>query len=251
MNIVYMAKSAWTGLLDTIRSKAGVTGSMTVSQAAEAVESISGGDDGRFDALVDRTISEVSLSTSNIGGYAFAYCSNLSEISCPNTLSIGSSAFYSCKMLKSAIFPAAVSISTGAFYNCSELATVDFPSISSLAMSAFANCSKLSSISFPLVAMIPNSTFQGCWSLATASFPKLSNINAYAFISCTHLISLYLTGSTRVQLANSNAFNSTPIKGYTTSTGGVYGSIFVPASLYDEYVSAYNWTYFSSRFVSV
>lgn len=42
MNIVYMAKSAWTGLLDTIRSKAGVTGSMTVSEAAEAVESITG-----------------------------------------------------------------------------------------------------------------------------------------------------------------------------------------------------------------
>lgn len=42
MNIVYMAKSAWTGLLDAIRSKAGVTGSMTVSQAADAVESITG-----------------------------------------------------------------------------------------------------------------------------------------------------------------------------------------------------------------
>ena len=43
MNIVYMAKSAWTGLLDTIRSKAGITGSMTVSEAADVVENMSVG----------------------------------------------------------------------------------------------------------------------------------------------------------------------------------------------------------------
>ena len=45
-NIVYMARSAWTGLLDTIRSKAGITGSMTVSQAASAVDSIETGGGG-------------------------------------------------------------------------------------------------------------------------------------------------------------------------------------------------------------
>lgn len=52
-NIVYMAKSAWTGLLDTIRSKAGVTGNMTVSQAATAVENIEtgGGGDDNFKLL--------------------------------------------------------------------------------------------------------------------------------------------------------------------------------------------------------
>ena len=48
-----------------------------------------------------------------------------------------------------------------------------------------------------------------------------------------------------------STFTSTPIAGYTTSTGGVYGSIFVPASLYDRYISATNWVTYSSRFVSV
>ena len=48
MNIVYMAKSAWTGLLDTIRSKAGVTGTMTVSQAADAVQNIPTGGGGNI-----------------------------------------------------------------------------------------------------------------------------------------------------------------------------------------------------------
>lgn len=42
-NIVYMAKSAWTGLLDAIRSKASVSGTMTVSEATTAVENIPSG----------------------------------------------------------------------------------------------------------------------------------------------------------------------------------------------------------------
>lgn len=42
-NIVYMARSAWTGLLDAIRSKASVSGTMTVSEATTAVENIPSG----------------------------------------------------------------------------------------------------------------------------------------------------------------------------------------------------------------
>ena len=51
-------------------------------------------------------------------------------------------------------------------------------------------------------------------------------------------------------LARSNAFSSTPIAGYSASTGQV-GSIYVPASLLASYQAATNWTYFSSRFVGV
>jgi hypothetical protein len=46
-----------------------------------------------------------------------------------------------------------------------------------------------------------------------------------------------------------NAFTSTPIAGYTTHTGGVYGSIYVPASLYYNYYSHY--PSFSSRFARI
>ena len=83
-NIVYMAKSAWTGLLDTIRSKASVSGTMTVSEATTAVENIpsGGGGDENFDKLVDRTIIEAFNSTvTTIGKYAFAYCSKLTTVS--------------------------------------------------------------------------------------------------------------------------------------------------------------------------
>jgi hypothetical protein len=64
------------------------------------------------------------------------------------------------------------------------------------------------------------------------------------------LTSLYLTGSSLCTLAHSNAFGSTPIGGYSASTG-TYGNIYVPTSLLTSYQNATNWTYFSSRFVGI
>jgi hypothetical protein len=58
-------------------------------------------------------------------------------------------------------------------------------------------------------------------------------------------------GSSIPSLAYTNAFYSTPIAGYTASTGGVYGSIYVPASMLESYKTANNWSYFSDRFVGV
>ena len=208
-NLVYMAKSAWTGLLDSIRAKAGTAASMTVSEATTAVQNIptGGGGGEEYAELVERTISAASGSMSKIGVNAFAYCSSLTTASFPATTSIGGSAFVNCSSLTTASFPAATSIGTYAFASC--------------------------------------------FSLAIARFPSADFIGIGAFSKCYKLLSLYLTGSTVVRLGNDNAFNSTPISGYTTSTGGVYGSIFVPASLYDSYISAANWSVYSSRFVSV
>ena len=54
-----------------------------------------------------------------------------------------------------------------------------------------------------------------------------------------------------IALQNINAFTSTPISNYTTSTGGVYGSIYVPESLYSSYIASTNWVTYSDRFVSL
>jgi hypothetical protein len=82
------------------------------------------------------------------------------------------------------------------------------------------------------------------------SFPACTYIGSNAFKECYNLTSLYLTNSVVCTLNNSNAFSSTPIDGYSASTG-TYGSIYVPASLLTAYQSATNWTYFSSRFVGI
>ena len=208
-NLVYMAKSAWTGLLDSIRAKAGTAASMTVSEATTAVQNIptGGGGSEEYEQLVMRTISAASGSMSMIGKYAFAHCD----------------------MLTTASFPVATTIGSSAFAYCSSLATA----------------------SFPVVTKVNASAFYACYMLTTASFPAATVIGNYAFRDCYHLTSLYLTGDTMAQLSSVNVFGSTPISNYTASTGGVYGSIFVPASLYDAYISAANWSYYSSRFVSV
>lgn len=101
MNIVYMAKSAWTGLLDTIRSKAGITGSMTVSQAAEAVENIPTGGGGSNIITGDFTTQstegeqEVTIPYNGSGYpvYAVFYCEDKTILTGAN-LCVGAFAFY-------------------------------------------------------------------------------------------------------------------------------------------------------------
>jgi hypothetical protein len=60
-----------------------------------------------------------------------------------------------------------------------------------------------------------------------------------------------LLGSSVATLGNTNVFSSTPISNYTTSTGGVRGSIYVPSSLYNTYITANNWSAYAARFVSM
>ena len=165
-NIVYMARSAWTGLLDTIRSKAGITGNMTVSQAADAVNSITGGDDS-FDRLVDRTISEASGNTATIGSYAFYSCESLQTVSFPLATYIHTSAFYSCIRLTEASFPLVSSIASYAFYNCTNMRTASFPNVTMIDSSAFYSERNLSSIYFPNVEVIGSYAFYRTSSLAS------------------------------------------------------------------------------------
>lgn len=93
--------------------------------------------------------------------------------------------------------------------------------------------------------------FYSCTSLQSVDLPIASYIGENAFCCCYNLLSLYLGSTSVCSLAASSAFFSTPVAGYTTSTGGVYGSIYVPASLYSDYKTATNWTVYSSRFVAI
>ncbi len=205
--------------------------------------------------------------------YAFAYCESLTEANFPSCISVATRAFTSCKKmssvsfplcsrimsyaftylssLSSAYFPACKSTDTGAFTNNINLESISLPSVAFCGSQVFAYCSKLSDIGNIGYQSIGSSMFYSCIALSIASFYRCSIIYSGAFGRCYNLLSLYLTGSSITALSNSNAFSSTPIAGYTTSTGGVYGSIFVPSSLYNSYIAATNWRYFSSRFVSI
>ena len=252
-NIVYMAKSAWTNLLDTIRSKASVSGTMTVSQATTAVENIQtggGGGDLSFDDVALRTIIKPSGSASLVGDYAFACCSMVSMCSFPNAEYIGLSAFCST-ILQSAIFPNVISIHNNAFQYCNRLSYISFSKCVSIGNYGFGSCPALTSVELPSLKDLQMWGFGSCTSLSYVRLDNISNIGNHAFRNCTRLLSVYIMASSVPVLGGSSVFLSTPIGGRTTDTGGVYGSIFVPASLYNQYKTAQYWSAISSRIVSV
>lgn len=119
---------------------------------------------------------------------------------------------------------------------------------------AFAYCNMLTTVSFPACTTIGYYAFSYCTYLETVilnASQTASSIHASVFHRCYNLTSLYLLASTMYKLANINAFSSTPISNYTTSTGGAYGSIFVRESLYASYIASTNWATYSARFVSL
>ena len=126
----------------------------------------------------------------------------------------------------------------------------DFPIVKTVYVSGFMNCRSLVSVSFPQASVLQTYAFGNCSALSVVRLPGISTIMAAVFSGCVNLISLYLMGPYRCVLSASTAFTSTPIGGYS-DVAGRFGSIYVPTSLYNAYITAASWSFFSSRFVSV
>ena len=253
-----------TGIADAIRGKTGGTDVISVSNMAGKIAEIEAGYGGDIDALIDRSITEISsISATSIGGYAFGECSALTTVNFPVATSIGLYAFrgcsalttvnfpvatsiglyafYNCSALTTVNFPVATSIGLYAFYNCSALTTVNFPVATSIEAYAFYNCSALTTVDFPVAKYIEDSAFKDCGALTTVNFPVATSIEAYAFYNCTKLKSLLLRGNNVCTFRNINAFGSTPI-----ASGAGY--IYVPAALIDQYKAATNWSTYAAQF---
>lgn len=230
----------------------------------------SGGDSGiseMFDQMIEGTLINCINNTANqIGNYAFGSLTTLKSVNFTACSQIGQQAFEGCTSLATAIFPTCISMASSAFAkctkltsisfpeckniywagfsSCSALTTVDLPACTYLGGRAFQYCTKLASISLPLCKQIYSSTFQSCSALTTISLPSATMIGSTAFGNCTKLSTFYLTGSSVCALSGSNAFTGTGI----TSTAG---SIYVNASLVDEYKATTNWAYFSNRIFAI
>ena len=245
-----------TSLADAIRTKGGTSASLTwpngFISAVNDIPSGGGGGGGDFAGLIQRTITSASDSTvSYIGVYAFYTCRSLTTISFPQCTSIGMYAFQNCRDLTTALFPICTTIGDYAFQLCSSLTTISFPQCTSIGMYAFQSCRDLTTALFPVCVTISEKAFQTCSSLTTVSFPQCATIGNTAFRSCRRLLSFYILTSSVPTLTNINVFSSTPISNYTTSTGGVYGSIFVKASMLSTFQTAANWSTYSDRMVGL
>lgn len=209
---------------------------------------------------------------SRVGSGAFYSCSQLTSISLPSLRTLGERAFFGCSRLNTVYMPQINIIGSYVFTGCNaleylytqkislvgnygfsgcyNLSSINLLSCSSVYLGAFMNCSALTIVNAPELMWVQSSAFTGCIQLNTVILSNVRSIYSRTFAGCYNLLSLYLLGSSIPSLTYT-AFSSTPISTYTTSTGGVYGSIFVRASLYDSYLTAYNWSQYSSRFVSL
>ena len=186
----------------------------------------------------------------DIGTYAFYNCSSLTTASFPAVTNIGNYAFNNCTSLATVSFPEATNIGYSTFNNCRTLTTVSFPEVTSIGYSAFGTCYSLVTANFPKATDIGTYAFAGCSSLTTANFPAVTSIGSYAFRSCFMFTSLNLVGVSKVPTLGYYAFSSTPIGGFS-ARAGQYGSVYVPASLYESFLTAINWSLITSRIVSV
>lgn len=267
-------ESAIQNIASAIREVGGGTSTYKVNQMGAAINLLDMPSDNPVDSLINRTISgKLSSSLTSLKDNTFMSCINLTEVNFPNCTIIGSSAFNGCTNLSSISFPACTiiynygfssctnlvsvnlprlaSTTYGAFSGCKNLASATFPLLSSIGQYTFYYCSRLSWISVPSCEYVGLSAFGNCYWLTLISLPACKSILNAAFSKCYNLLSLYLTNSIVCSLSNANAFTSTPISNYTVSTGGMYGSIFVPQSLLASYKAATNWATYSSRMVAI
>lgn len=126
-----------------------------------------------------------------IGNHAFAYCSNLKDITFPKSLvTIEYNAFYQSG-LSEAILPENLKeIGDGVFYECYNLEKVTFPkTLVTIGNNAFRQCN-LSEITLPdSLKTIGNNAFRYCQQLQKVTFPeKLKTIGTYAFSYCNQLL---------------------------------------------------------------
>ena len=172
---------------------------------------------GDIDALIDRSITEISSSVTSIGIRAFSSCKKLVSANFPNATSIEESGFGSCSALTSVSFPVVTSISDFAFFTCSALTSVSFPVTTSIGKRSFYNCSALTSVSFPVITSIESEAFSFCSALTTMY------IGIESGTVCTLLSTDALNQCVRLT------------------------DIYVPEMLVDSYKAAANWSDFADK----
>lgn len=110
------------------------------------VQVVNGGGADIVDALIDKSVTEISSEVDIVGAYACYGLTKLESVNLPNCTSIGNDAFYNCVTLESVESPNVTSIASSAFRLCVVLPSIDLPLLTSIGSNAFRDCRKLQSL---------------------------------------------------------------------------------------------------------
>ena len=209
---------------------------------ASKIGEISGGGGWDQKSFTEGTIEIINLdnSASFVASGAFSNNQNIQTVNLPYATSVGNNAFSRCSSLRQVNLPVCNYIGSSAFHNCSSLSQISFPMCNYIDRSAFNNCGSLSQLILPVCSYIGSNAFYNCSSLSQVSLSVCSYIGGLAFYNCSSLSIITIGYSGICSLGDAQVFFTTQI---TSSTGSIY----VPASLVDEYKVTLRWSYFSTQ----
>lgn len=140
MSKVLVTESYLTDIGGAIRNKNGSTTKYKPSEMAGAINDITTQDNTVLNSILDRSISGdyVNDDLTEVGGYAFANCNNLTAATFTKVTKVGEGAFYFCRSLESISLPEVKEIEAYSFNYCSSLKSINIPStIQSISINTF------------------------------------------------------------------------------------------------------------------
>lgn len=196
----------------------------------------------------------VSITNHNWGAFASCHFENLDFAAAFPKLSSVYNAFYLTYFASYVELPSLTFTSNFCFYTGTggsyKMLKASFPMLKTVGQYCFGNNRSLSQIYMPNATDISDSAFQSCYLLESYhNSSYLSRIGNYAFAYCSKLSVLNLTSVSSVPtLGGTSAFRNSPMS--NSSYLGYFGSIYVPASLYNAFITSTNWTTYSARITS-
>lgn len=157
-------------------------------------------DNSAFRYCSNLTTVTIPDSVTSIGSFAFNSLSGLTSMTIPDSVTnIGGYAFQNCTNLKSINIPSSViNIPICTFEGCTSLEIVDISNgLTEIGFSAFRNCISLATITLPnSLISLENNVFQGCTSLISIKIPdSVTSIDSNMFLGCNNLTSVSLSTS--------------------------------------------------------
>ena len=239
----------YADIANAIRAKNGTEATYKPSEMAEAVAAIKSSD---YDAIITKSIKEVSSNVVTVYDYAFYNCASLQSANFPKAITIEDYAFYGNTALTDINFPLVRTVDRYAFRGAG-FAEAYFPALTYAGASSFAYNTALTTVNMPKLPETAGSMFSNCTALVRADFAKATTIGTYTFEKCYRLKAVILRSTTLCELDNTSAFNNCyHYLGTVNSTynpnGSKDGYIYVPSALVNTYKTATNWSTYASQF---